>query len=902
MFGFLRRRLIVPEVIQTSAMDCGPASLKCLLEGHRIPVSYGRLREACQTDVDGTSIDTMEEIAIQLGLDAAQIVVPKDQVFMPQAQVLPALAVVVLPDNMLHFVTIWSYHGSLVQVMDPATGRRWSTQKQILDQLYAHTATVPAEGWREWAGSDSSLVILRARLKELGIGGSVVKRVMQAALSDADWYPLAALDAATRMIAALVRAGALKRGSEASRTLLSVLDRARADRTDAAQIIPETYWSARAGPDGEDGEKQVLLRGAVLLSVHGRRKVEPADQPQPLSPDLAAALAEKPTRPGLELFRLLRADGLFAPTMLLSIVFAVAAALVIEGLLLRGLLDLRYLLVLPEQRLAAFGLLMLFICAVVALQCITTFGGYRVGRRLEARLRMAFLAKIPRLGDRYFSSRPISDMAERGHNVHKLRTLPDLGRHFMQATTELVLTAAAIAWLVPSSAPIAALAALSGIGLPLILRHFINEPDLRVRTHSGALTRFYLDALLGLIAIRTHGAERSIRREHEGRLVEWARASITLQRIGVRALGLQLLVGSMLTIWLMFDALSQTNATSSALLLAYWALNIPLLGYDVALLIQEYPSHRNTTMRLLEPLGAPEAKPRAAAATGAPHTHTTGAAEVTGAAVRIDAVSVRAAGHLILSEIDLSIGAGEHVAIVGPSGAGKSSLVGLLLGWHQPVTGRVLLDEQAVTSHDFDALREQIAWVDPTVQLWNRSLLSNLRYGAPARTAMPLGEAIEQADLRRVLENLPDGLQTTLGEGGGLLSGGEGQRVRFGRAMLRSHARLVILDEPFRGLDRDKRRLLLQRAREYWRGATLICITHDVGETLDFDTVLVIEGGRLAESGPPQQLAADSASRYRAMLQAEESVHDTIWSNPQWRRLRIESGRLQTQSAEAASR
>ena len=107
--------------------------------------------------------------------------------------------------------------------------------------------------------------------------------------------------------------------------------------------------------------------------------------------------------------------------MLLSIVFVVCGALVIEGLLLRGLLDLRYWLGLPEQRLAAFALLLLFIGAIVALQCITTAGGYRVGRRLEARLRMAFLAKIPRLGDRYFSSRPISDMAERGHNIHRLR-------------------------------------------------------------------------------------------------------------------------------------------------------------------------------------------------------------------------------------------------------------------------------------------------------------------------------------------------------------------------------------------------------------------------------------------------------------------------------------------------
>ena len=75
-----RARFLVPEVVQTSNMDCGPAALKCLLQGFGINVHYGRLREACQTDVDGTSIDTMEEVAIQLGLEAEQIVIPVDHV------------------------------------------------------------------------------------------------------------------------------------------------------------------------------------------------------------------------------------------------------------------------------------------------------------------------------------------------------------------------------------------------------------------------------------------------------------------------------------------------------------------------------------------------------------------------------------------------------------------------------------------------------------------------------------------------------------------------------------------------------------------------------------------------------------------------------------------------------
>jgi ABC-type bacteriocin/lantibiotic exporter with double-glycine peptidase domain len=101
------RRWLVPEVIQTSAMDCGPAVLKSLLEGFGIPVDYGRLREACQTDVDGTSISVLEETAVRLGLAAEQVMLPRDHLLLPEAEALPAILVVRLPSGLTHFVLVW---------------------------------------------------------------------------------------------------------------------------------------------------------------------------------------------------------------------------------------------------------------------------------------------------------------------------------------------------------------------------------------------------------------------------------------------------------------------------------------------------------------------------------------------------------------------------------------------------------------------------------------------------------------------------------------------------------------------------------------------------------------------------------------------------------------------------
>jgi len=102
----------------------------------------------------------------------------------------------------------------------------------------------------------------------------------------------------------------------------------------------------------------------------------------------------------------------------------------------------------------------------------------------------------------------------------------------------------------------------------------------------------------------------------------------------------------------------------------------------------------------------------------------------------------------------------------------------------------------------------------------------------------------------------------------------------------------VILDEPFRGLDRAQRRALLQKARQFWRDVTLICVTHDVGETQAFERVVVMEGGRIVEDGAPPDLAARPASRYRAMLEAEQAVRVSLWEAADWRRLWIEGGRL----------
>ena len=246
----------------------------------------------------------------------------------------------------------------------------------------------------------------------------------------------------------------------------------------------------------------------------------------------------------------------------------------------------------------------------------------------------------------------------------------------------------------------------------------------------------------------------------------------------------------------------------------------------------------------------------------------------------------------MLHDITLEIPAGSHIAIIGPSGAGKSSLAGLLLGWRTAASGALLIDHAPLTPERHESIRRETAWIDPTVQIWNRSVLENFRFGLTGAPAMNIGDVVDEIDFTSVLERLPDGLQTVVGEGGTLVSGGEGQRVRVGRALARREARLVIMDEPFRGLDADARRNLLRRARKIWSKATLLFVTHDVAEAQNFDRVLVLDAGTIVEDGAPSDLSQRPASRYRALLDEEARLKRRWISGSQWRHLEMDRGTL----------
>jgi len=382
------------------------------------------------------------------------------------------------------------------------------------------------------------------------------------------------------MVKSIASSGVLSRGSQTARVLESFLRE--------PETIPNHYWSVR--PAQEEG--QLLLRGAVLVRALGRwPEADRKERPALSSPELIAALQQPPTRPGVELLRLLGADGVFTPAAIVLALALASAGVVVEAVLFRALIG--------TQRPGAIATLISFSLGLLLLEIPLAASLLRTGRRLEIRLRQAFLRKIPHLGDRYFQSRLKSDMAERSHSIHLIRRLPDLGGQLLRYVFEIVFTTGGIIWLDPLSAPIALLSALAAVAIPLVSQPLLIERDLRLRTHAGALSHFYLDALLGLVAIRTHGAQPAVRRAHSSLVAEWANAGLNLQLAVISLETIQFLAGFGLAIWLLASHLARTGEPGVVLLLVYWALNLPALGQEVALIAWQYPSYRNVTLRLL---------------------------------------------------------------------------------------------------------------------------------------------------------------------------------------------------------------------------------------------------------------------------------------------------------------
>jgi ATP-binding cassette subfamily C protein len=238
-------------------------------------------------------------------------------------------------------------------------------------------------------------------------------------------------------------------------------------------------------------------------------------------------------------------------------------------------------------------------------------------------------------------------------------------------------------------------------------------------------------------------------------------------------------------------------------------------------------------------------------------------------AVRLDSVSFRYEGAAApaLASVSLTIPVGQTTAIVGPSGSGKSTLADLVLGLLVPQQGRVLVDETPLRPPLLPAWREQIGYVPQDSFHFHDTVRANLLWARPQASETDLREALEIAAAGFVA-SLPQGLDTVLGDRGILLSGGERQRIALARALLRRPL-MLILDEATSSLDSENERRVQEAIERLHGRLTILVITHRLTTVRLADSIHVLEGGRLVESGTWQRLLNGTGGRFRAMCEAQ---------------------------------
>ncbi len=228
-------------------------------------------------------------------------------------------------------------------------------------------------------------------------------------------------------------------------------------------------------------------------------------------------------------------------------------------------------------------------------------------------------------------------------------------------------------------------------------------------------------------------------------------------------------------------------------------------------------------------------------------------------------------GRNALDAIDLAMAPGETVALVGASGSGKTTLANLLPRFYTPVSGRILLDGHDISSLKLAGLRANIALVSQDVVLFNDSVAANIAYGAMRQsTRADIIAAAEAAHAMEFIESMPQGLDTIIGENGVKLSGGQRQRLAIARALLKN-APVLILDEATSALDTESERHVQAALDVLMRGRTTLIIAHRLSTIEKAHRIVVLDAGRIAESGNHAELLAREgryAQLYRNQFQA----------------------------------
>jgi ATP-binding cassette subfamily C protein CydD len=477
-------------------------------------------------------------------------------------------------------------------------------------------------------------------------------------------------------------------------------------------------------------------------------------------------------------------------------------------------------------------------------------------------LREALHAKIQELGPVRLGTERTGDLAS--SLVDGIEALEAYYARFLPALSLMALIPLSILAFVFPADWISALIMLGTAPLIPLFMLLIGKGAERLNQRQwrklARLSAHFLDVIQGLTTLKLFNASR-----REAELV--ARSSDEYRQATMEVLRVAFL--SSLTLEFFATVSVAVIAVSAGFRLFFGEMEL-LYGFYVLLLAPEFylplrsiGTHYHARMgaigaaeRIVEILGM--ASPVTA-------TPTLPTPDLSHAPIRLLAVEYAyPAGRRALQGLSMEIRPGERIALVGPSGSGKSTLVTLLLGFIRPDRGQILIGDVPLQAIDPDAWRRQLAWVPQNPRLFHGSLLDNLRLGQPDAPMDRVREAAHLAYADAFIDRLPQGYATLVGERGQGLSGGEIRRIALARAYLRDSP-LVIMDEATASLDPESERRVADGIEALGRQRTMLVVAHRLQTVRHADRILVLQSGRVVETGAHDELLR-TGELYRRMV------------------------------------
>ena len=547
----------------------------------------------------------------------------------------------------------------------------------------------------------------------------------------------------------------------------------------------------------------------------------------------------------------------------LALLFLVgaAASTLLFPIALKGLIDQGLVAADPGERLMAlrghFAALFAVGAALGAFSALRFYAVTWLGERVTADLRNAVYAHVVRQSPEFFEHTATGEVLSRlTTDTTLVQTV--VGSSLSMGLRNLVMGAGALLMLVVTNPTVMApvLGILVGVVLPSLyfgrrVRKLSRASQDRV-ADSSAIAAEVLNAIP---VVQGYGQQQREAARFDA--ATEAAFDTARRRTRVRAL----LVGFIITatfgalLWGLYQGTQAVVAGRiSAGHLGQTVVYVIILVGSVAVLSEVYGDllrAAGATERLMELLAARSPVDEPARPVALPPV-------TTGSAVTFDAVGFHypsRPAQAALQDLTLHVAPGETVAIVGPSGAGKSTVFQLLMRFYDAQTGRITVDGVAVRDAALADLRGRMALVPQDSTIFSTSARENIRYGRPGASDAEVEAAARAAFAHDFIRALPEGYDTYLGERGVRLSGGQRQRISIARAMLRNPP-LLLLDEATSALDAESERMVQAALESAMHGRTTLVIAHRLATVQKADLIVVLDHGRLVESGTHEQLVA----------------------------------------------